>query len=145
MEWADLSFRTTQVSRTDLHRRCTESKSRQYATRIRDPTRSDNGHFHGVNHMWHKRHCADLRRNILSEKHSPMPACLKTLGDNCVAPLILKPTCLVNRGGGGQDLRAGTPDPMEKILVRQTEMEADDLRMKFHNQIAHFVVKGSAG
>src|SRR5215469_15931508 len=28
--------------------------------------------------------------------------------------------------------------------MRETEMEADDLRMKLHNKIAHFVVKGSA-
>src|SRR5262249_23385748 len=100
-EWADLSLRTMQVSRADLHRRCTEGKGRQYATRVGDPPGSDNGHLHSVNHLWHQGHCADLRRNILREKHSPMPACLKTLGDNCIASMILKPTRFIDRSGGG--------------------------------------------
>src|ERR1700760_3520193 len=29
------------------------------------------------------------------------------------------------------------------MFVRQTEMEADDLRMELHHEIAHFVVEGS--
>src|SRR5215470_3304209 len=133
-----------QVSRADLHRRCTEGKGRQYATSVGDAPSSDNGHLHGVNHLWHQRHCADLRRNILREKHAPMSAGLKTLGDNCVASLILKPTRFIDRSGGGQDLRSGFPNAEEEILVWKTEMEAHDLRMKLRHEIAHFFVERSA-
>src|ERR1700722_4250414 len=101
MEWADLRLRTMQVRGADLYRRCTQSKSRQYATRISDTPGGDNWHLYRVNHLWHQRHRADLHRDILSEKHSPMSACLKTLGDDCVASLILKPACLIDRSGRG--------------------------------------------
>src|SRR5215472_18642432 len=97
MQGTDLSLGTTQVSRTDLHCRCAQSKSRQYATRIGDPSGGDNWHLYGVSHLWHQRHRADLRGDILCEKHSPMPASLKTLGDNCVASLLLQPTRLIDR------------------------------------------------
>src|SRR5580704_11009018 len=74
-----------------------------------------------------------------------MPAGLKTLGDNCVASLILKPTRLIDRSGGGQDLRPSFPNAEEEILVRKTEMEAHDFRMKLRHEIAHFFVERSAG
>src|SRR5215468_3372506 len=145
MELTDLSLWTPQVSRSHLYRRGAKSKRRQYATCIGDPTRGDYRHFHGVNHLWHQRHGPDLRRNILRQKHSPMPARLKTLGDNCVASLILKPTCLIHGSGSGQDRCTGTPDAVEKLLFRETEMKADHLRMKLHHEIAHLFVKGAAG
>src|SRR5262249_60110664 len=61
IEWADLSFRTMQVSRANLHRRCTKGKGRQYATPIGDPPSSDNGDLNGVNHLGDPGHRADLR------------------------------------------------------------------------------------
>src|SRR4029077_9546268 len=103
------------------------------------------GHPYGVNDLWHQRHCADLRGNILREKHSPMSSGLKTLGDDRVASLILKPTRLTDRSGGGQDLRPGFPNALEEILVWKAEMEAHDFRMKLHHEIAHFFVERSAG
>jgi hypothetical protein len=113
MEWADLRLWALQVGRADLHRGCTKSKSRQYATRIRDPPSGDNWHLHSVD----QRHSADLCGNILRKKHSPMPAGFDTLGDNCVASLILKPPRLIDRSSRRQDLRAGPANPQKKILV----------------------------
>src|SRR5262249_3832187 len=141
MEWADLSLTTMQISRTDLHRRCTESKGRHYSTRIGDPTRSDNGDLNGVDHLWYERHCADLRRNILREKHSPVPAGFKSLGDNCVAPLILQPARFFHRSSRGNNLCACPPNACHQPPVGKTEMEADDLRVKLDHEITHFFVE----
>src|SRR5215469_9367202 len=144
IDWTDLSLRAMQVSRADLHPYCTKSKSCHYSTRIGDPSSGDDWHFYGVDHLWHQRHCADLCRNILCEKHSPMPTSLVTLGDNFVASLILKPARLIHRSRRGNNLRARPPNACQQIPVRKTEMEANDLRLELLEEIAHFVVERSA-
>src|SRR5215469_2979111 len=133
-----------QIRGADLHSYGTKSKSRRYATCIGDPTGGDDRHFYGVDHLWHKSHRPHLRRNVLREKHPPMPTSLVTLGYNCVASLILKPARLIHCGGRGNNLRACLPNAHEQIPLRKTEMEADDLGLELQNEIAHFVVEGSA-
>ncbi|WP_425387677.1 NAD(P)H-dependent flavin oxidoreductase [Edaphobacter aggregans] len=75
------------------------------------------GALYRVNYLRHQRHRTDLCRNILREKHAPMPTGLITLGDNCVASFILKPSGLVYRGGRGYNLRACCPNAQEQILL----------------------------
>src|SRR6516225_4060607 len=74
-----------------------------------------------------------------------MPAGLKTLGNYCVASLVLKPARLIHRSRGRQDLRAGFSNARKKIFVRKAEMEADNLGMKLCNEVAHLVVERSPG
>src|SRR6516162_7861023 len=73
-----------------------------------------------------------------------MPACLKALCNDCVTSLILKPAGFLNGGCGGNDLRARPSNACQQILVRKAEMEADNLRMELRNEVAHFIVEGSA-
>src|SRR5215469_10849572 len=73
-----------------------------------------------------------------------MPAGLMALRNNCVASVILKPAGLVHGSRRGNDLRPCPPNACQQVLVRKTELEADNLGMELHDEIAHFFVEGSA-
>ena len=71
--------------------------------------------------------------------------CLKTLGNDCVHPRYSSQRASSTEVAEDRIVAPALLNAQGEILARKTEMEADDLRMKLHHEIAHFVVEGSAG
>jgi hypothetical protein len=74
-----------------------------------------------------------------------MSASLVALRNDGIATLVLKPSRFFHSGGRGDDLRAGFPDPLQKVLLRQAEMEADHLRRELLHKVADGVVERDTG
>ena len=74
-----------------------------------------------------------------------MPTSFVALSNDGIAALILQPQCLIHRRCRGNDLRAGRPDPLQQITLRQAEVKADDLGRELLHKLAHGAVEGGTG
>ena len=76
-----------------------------------------------------------------AQEHAPVAARLGALGDDRVAAVIRQPLGLGHRRRRGDHPGPARPHPVEEIVRRQPEVEADDLRTELLDDLAAGVVE----
>ncbi len=70
-----------------------------------------------------------------------MSARFNPLGDDCVDAAFGQPGRLLNSGGGTQNQRAGSLDPIQQVLTGQAEVKTDHLWPERFHDPAFFFIK----
>ena len=65
-----------------------------------------------------------------------MAASFRTLRNHGIGAVLLEPDRFLHRRRRGDHETAGRLDPLEQRLIRQSEMEADDLRLQLLDDLA---------
>ncbi|MNJ54465.1 hypothetical protein D3C77_499040 [compost metagenome] len=139
-----LGFRAQQIGSAQLHRRGAQGHGGNNAAMVTDAACRDHRHLHGIDHLGHERHRADLGVQVATEEHPAMTAGLIAHGDDRIATVLLQPAGFVNGGGAGQHLGPGSLDPLQQARLGQAEVKTDHGGLVLLDQLARGVIERRA-
>ena len=90
MQCARRRFGTRQVGSTHLHARGAERQSRGDTFRVGDAAGRNHRHTHRLHHLPDQCHGAELRQQVVGQKHAPMPARLEPLRNHRIGAVRLE-------------------------------------------------------
>jgi hypothetical protein len=144
MRRRNLRLGTVQIGGADIGARRAQRKRRRNPARVAQATGRDHRHLHRIDDLRHQRERADLRGDILGEKHAAMPARLRALRDHGINAARLEPARLRRRGRRRDYDAAGRLHALQQRRLRQPEMEADHLGIELLDHGAIFVIERRA-
>jgi hypothetical protein len=134
-------FRARQKRRADLYTARPESEGGGDTAAIGDAAGCDHRDANGVHHLRDESHRADQPCPIALGKGSPVTARLEALRDDDVCTPTLEGLRLGNRRCRTQDNGSRLLYPLQQVGRRQTEMETDDPRFQFKQQLHLLFIK----
>ncbi len=144
VQGAGEGFGREHVGGADLHAGGAQRHGGGHAVCIGNAAGRDDRHANRTHHLRQQRKGAELRRQVVREKVPAMAAGLQPLGNDGVDTLRLQPQRLVDRGGGGEDLRAPSAHLGQQRLGRQPEMKAHHRRTELGQHLGHRLAEGVA-
>src|SRR5882757_1925940 len=133
-----------QVARAYLHTRSAKHEGRRDPACVTHGTCCDDGHFDRVANLRNQGEGTGLGEEIVAQEMPSMAARFEALRNHRINALLFEPNGLLHSRRRANDTASGPLDTMEKRSLGKPEMEADDLRPQFLDNLAERAVEWAA-